>query len=95
MNTFNAFAAYAVTAVAGAAGSVAITVVAILHFSQISDSAMWSVALMVASPAFMAVGVAACITVATVFVGRRERAPDLDDLRRSDLTGIREERYPR
>ena len=54
----NAFTAYVLTAAAGGLASIAVALTAIKHLSFISDSAMWSIAVMVAAPAAMAVGVA-------------------------------------
>jgi hypothetical protein len=91
----NAYGAYGITAVSGAFASVIIAFVAIMHFNQISDSGMWAIAAMVAAPAAMAVGVAACITFGLVITAdRRTPTRVARDVGSHDFTILRDDPYP-
>ena len=71
--SFNPYQAYACVAGFGAAATVLIALIAIHHFTTISDNGIWAVAAMVAAPAFMSLGVAFCITLTR----RREKSDSL------------------
>jgi hypothetical protein len=93
----NTNGAYTLTAVAGGLASILIAMIAINHFTSVSDAGMWAIACMVSAPAAMAVGVAGFITLGLYVTGRREpheppRAAG--DAGRSDITVLREDRYP-
>ena len=92
----NSNGAYAITAVAGGLASILIALIAISHFTTISDAGMWAIAWMVTAPAAMAVGVAGFITLGMYLTGRREPHPPpraAGDSGRSDITVLREDRY--
>lgn len=90
----NVYAAYSITAGAGAAASVLIVAVAFSNMSHISDSGMWAIAVMALAPAIAVIGVSAFITFGMFLTGRREPIRPADDIRRSDTTAVREDRYP-
>ena len=70
----NAYTAYIVVALASAAASVVIALVALNTFTQVTDSAMWSMAVMILAPALSGVGVSYFVQ-RTAVAGRRGGGP--------------------
>jgi uncharacterized membrane protein len=53
----NVYAAYMVVAFISAAASVIIALIALTRFTQVTDGAMWSMAVMILAPALLGIGV--------------------------------------
>jgi len=71
----NAFAAYMVVTFVSGAASVFIALVVLTKFTQVTDSGIWAMAVMIAAPALLGIGVSYFI-YRTAATGRRGAEPD-------------------